>query len=58
MDQVRAVASSCDPLVSKMYGLVVKEEGNLVVSPFGVGGVMAMLSAETQVETLSEIQEG
>ena len=57
MDQVRAVASSCDPLASKMCGLVVKEEGNLVVSP-GVGGVMAMLSAETQVVTLSEIQEG
>lgn len=57
-EQVRAVANSNDLFATKMYGQLAKEDGNLVMSPFSVSGVMAMLSAGAQEATLAEIQTG
>ena len=43
MEQVRAVASRNDMFASKLYSEVAKGEGNFVISPSSVSGVMAMV---------------
>ena len=45
IEEVRSVAKSNDQFSMKLYNLLKEKEGNLIMSPFSVSGVMAMVSA-------------
>merc|ERR1712106_263732 len=55
---VKSVASSNDEFSIKLYDLLKEEEGNLIMSPFSVSGVMAMVSAGAGGNTLEQIRTG
>ena len=44
--EVKSLAKSNDQFSKSFYDLLRKEEGNLIMSPFSVSGVMAMVSGE------------
>eukprot|EP00092_Neocalanus_flemingeri_P069751 GFUD01085537.1.p1 GENE.GFUD01085537.1~~GFUD01085537.1.p1 ORF type:complete len:468 (+),score=155.40 GFUD01085537.1:327-1730(+) len=57
-EEVRSVAASNEQFSSKLYDVLKGEEGNLIMSPFSVSGVMAMVSAGAGGNTLQQIQSG
>jgi len=58
LEEVKSVASSNDEFSIKLYDLLKEEEGNLIMSPFSVSGVMAMVSAGAGGNTLEQIRTG
>jgi len=58
VEEVRSVASSNDEFSMVLYNLLKEEEGNLIISPFSVSAVLAMLSAGAQGSTLQQIRSG
>jgi len=58
MLEVEAVAKGNTEFGGKLYNLLRKEPGNIIMSPFSVSGVMAMLSVGAQEETLSQVTDG
>merc|ERR1711875_143361 len=52
VEEVKSVAKSNDQFSKSFYDLLRKEEGNLIMSPFSVSGVMAMVSAGARGNTL------
>merc|ERR1712183_1145513 len=59
VEEVKSVAKSNDQFSKSFYDLVIKEEeGNLIMSPFSVSGVMAMVSAGARGKTLDQIMTG
>eukprot|EP00091_Calanus_sinicus_P015572 TRINITY_DN3396_c0_g1_i1.p1 TRINITY_DN3396_c0_g1~~TRINITY_DN3396_c0_g1_i1.p1 ORF type:complete len:469 (-),score=154.10 TRINITY_DN3396_c0_g1_i1:132-1538(-) len=58
VEEVRSVASSNEQFSVKLYDLLRKKEGNLIMSPFSVSGVMAMVSAGAGGNTLDQIRDG
>jgi len=56
--QVKAVAHSNMVFSGRLYDLLRKEPGNIIMSPFSVSGVMAMLSAGAGGDTLSQVVQG
>merc|ERR1712106_574482 len=55
---VKSVARSNDEFSIKLYDLLKKEKGNLIMSPFSVSSVMAMVSAGAGGNTLQQIRSG
>lgn len=55
LEEVKGVAASNDQFSIKMYNMLKGEEGNLIMSPFSVSGVMAMVSAGAGGGTLQQI---
>jgi len=58
VQEVREVAASNEEFSTKLYNLMRGEEGNLIMSPFSVSSVMAMLSAGAAENTLQQITAG
>jgi len=58
VEEVKSVAKSNDQFSKSFYDLLRKEEGNLIMSPFSVSGVMAMVSAGARGNTLDQIMSG
>merc|ERR1711970_197423 len=59
VEEVKSVAKSNDQFSKSFYDLLIKEEeGNLIMSPFSVSGVMAMVSAGARGKTLDQIMTG
>lgn len=58
VQEVREVAASNEEFSTKLYDLMRGEEGNLIMSPFSVSSVMAMLSAGAAENTLQQITAG
>merc|ERR1712002_1241961 len=58
MGEVKSVAKSNDQFSQDLYDLLRKEEGNLIMSPFSVSGVMAMVSAGARGNTEEQIRSG
>jgi len=58
VDEVKGVAASNEQFSNKMYDMLRGEEGNLIMSPFSVSGVMAMVSAGAGEGTLQQIMSG
>ena len=57
--EVKMVAASNEQYSYMMYNLLrEEEEGNLVMSPFSVSAVMAMVSAGAVGNTLKQIMSG
>ena len=57
-DDVRSVASSNDQFSLKLYDLLRNKEGDLLMSPFSMSVVMAMVSAGARGNTLTQIMKG
>jgi serpin B len=57
-DDVRSVASRNDKFSLKLYDLLKNTEGDLLMSPFSVSAVMAMVSAGARGNTLTQIMKG
>jgi len=55
---VGSVASSNDKFSLELYDLLKNKEGNLLMSPFSVSAVMAMVSAGAKGNTLTQIRKG
>jgi len=58
VEEVKSVAKSNDQFSKDLYDLLRKEEGNLIMSPFSVSGVMAMVSAGARGNTEEQIRSG
>jgi len=58
VQEVKNVAISNEKFCSKLYDVMRSEEGNLIMSPFSVSSVMAMLSVGAAENTLKEIMSG
>eukprot|EP00092_Neocalanus_flemingeri_P003991 GFUD01004297.1.p1 GENE.GFUD01004297.1~~GFUD01004297.1.p1 ORF type:complete len:458 (+),score=143.85 GFUD01004297.1:281-1654(+) len=56
--EVKSVAASNEQFSRKLYDVLKGEEGNLIMSPFSVSGVMAMVSAGAKGNTLQQIRSG
>jgi len=57
-EEVKSVAASNELFSNKLYNVLKGEEGNLIMSPFSVSGVMAMVSAGAGGRTLQQIMSG
>eukprot|EP00091_Calanus_sinicus_P022757 TRINITY_DN7372_c0_g1_i4.p1 TRINITY_DN7372_c0_g1~~TRINITY_DN7372_c0_g1_i4.p1 ORF type:complete len:157 (+),score=22.83 TRINITY_DN7372_c0_g1_i4:68-538(+) len=57
-EDVGRVASSNDKFSLKLYDLLKIKKGNLLMSPFSMSAVMAMVSEGARGETLSQIMNG
>jgi len=57
-EECQSVAKSNDEFSKDLYDLLRKEEGNLIMSPFSVSGVIAMVSAGARGNTEEEIRSG
>ena len=55
---VAAVVAGNEQFSKRLYREVVKDSGNLVVSPFSVSAVMAMVAEGAQGNTLDQILQG
>merc|ERR1712002_118098 len=58
VEEVKRVARSNDQFSKDLYDLLRKEEGNLIMSPFSVSGVMAMVSAGARGNTEEQVRSG
>jgi len=58
LEEVKKVASGNTVFSGRLYELLRKEEGNIVMSPFSISGVMAMVNAGANGETLSQLTQG
>jgi len=58
VDQVAAVATGNTVFGSRLYQQLKDEPGNIIMSPFSVSGVMAMVAAGAGGDTLSQVQQG
>ena len=58
MDDVRSVSSSNNKFSVRLYDLLKSKEGNLLMSPFSVSAVMAMVSAGARANTFTQIMKG
>merc|ERR1712013_845460 len=58
VNQVAAVAKGNTVFGSRLYQQLKDEPGNIIMSPFSVSGVMAMVAAGAGGETLSQVQQG
>merc|ERR1712212_1290707 len=58
VEEVKSIAKSNDQFSKSFYDLLREEEGNLIMSPFSVSGVMSMVSAGARGKTLDQIMTG
>jgi len=58
VNQVAAVATGNTVFGSRLYQQLKDEPGNIIMSPFSVSGVMAMVAAGAGGDTLSQVQQG
>merc|ERR1719186_1180970 len=58
VEEVKSVAASNEQFSTKLYDVLKKDEGNLIMSPFSVSSVMAMVSAGAGGNTLQQIRSG
>jgi len=58
MEEVGEVAKGNAVFSGRLYNLLREEKGNLIMSPFSVSGVMAMVSSGAKGETLSQLTQG
>jgi len=58
VEEVKSVAASNEQFSIKLYDVLKKDEGNLIMSPFSVSSVMAMVSAGAGGNTLQQIKSG
>ena len=58
MQEVSRVASSNDKFSIKLYDHLKNKEGNLIMSPFSVSAVMAMVSEGARGRTRKQIRKG
>jgi len=58
VQEVKSVAHSNEVFGKTLYDLLKNDDGNLVMSPFSVSAVMAMVSAGAKDETLQQILTG
>merc|ERR1712223_1982980 len=58
VNQVAAVAKGNTVFGSRLYQQLKDEPGNIIMSPFSVSGVMAMVATGAGGETLSQVQQG
>ena len=58
VEEEKSVAVSNEQFSTKLYNVLKEEEGNLIMSPFSVSAVMAMVSTGAGGKTLQEIKLG
>lgn len=58
VNEVAEVASGNTVFSGRLYNLLRKEEGNIIMSPFSISGVMAMVTAGAGGETLAQLTQG
>lgn len=56
--EVAAVAEGNTVFGGRLYQLLREEEGNIIMSPFSVSGVMAMVAAGAGGETAEQVRQG
>jgi len=58
VDQVAAVARGNTVFGGRLYQQLKDEPGNIIMSPFSISGVMAMVAAGAGGDTLTQVQQG
>ena len=58
MEEVKSVSRSNDKFSLRLYDLLKNKEGNMLMSPFSLSAVMAMLSVGAEGNTLTQIMKG